>query len=62
MQVLDSTVVINPGPLTWGTTGGAFAIMDVHPMKRETLESATEANLELEHNIQDRIRVEIKRI
>jgi DNA polymerase alpha subunit B len=60
--VLDGTVVVNPGHLSRGTTGGTYALMEVHPIKRETLESAGGADVEMEHNIQDRIRVEIKRI
>jgi DNA polymerase alpha subunit B len=60
--VLDSTVVVNPGHLTRGTTGGSYAVMDIYPIKRETLESAGGDDVEMEHNLQDRIRVEIKRI
>jgi DNA polymerase alpha subunit B len=60
--VLDGTVVVNPGHLSRGTTGGTYALMEVHPIKRETLETAGGANVEMEHNVQDRIRVEIKRI
>lgn len=60
--VLDGTVVVNPGHLARGTTGGSYAIMEVHPIKRETLESAGGDDVEMEHNVQDRIRVEIKRI
>ena len=60
--VLDSTVVINPGHLARETTGGSYAVMHVHPIKRETLETAGGDSVELAHNVQDRIRVEIKRI
>mmetsp|Transcript_6428 Transcript_6428/g.9200 ORF Transcript_6428/g.9200 Transcript_6428/m.9200 type:complete len:542 (+) Transcript_6428:2-1627(+) len=60
--VLDSTVVLNPGRLTRETTGGNYAVMDIHPMKRDTLENAGGSDIQMEHNVQDRIRVEIKRI
>jgi hypothetical protein len=60
--VLDSTVVVNPGHLTRDTTGGTYAIIDVHPIKRETLENAGGDNVELQHAIQERTRVEIKKI
>lgn len=60
--VLEDTVVVNPGQLTKGTTGGTYAIMEIHPLKRETLEAAAGTNVEMKHSLQDRIRVEIKRI
>lgn len=60
--VLDSTVVINPGQLARGTTGGTYAVMDIHPIKRETLEGAGGSDVQMEHGVQDRVRVEIKRI
>ena len=59
--VLDSTVAINPGQLTKSTTGGTYAMLEVHPMKRDTLEASSE-EVELEHALPNRIRVEIKRI
>ena len=60
--VLDRTIVVNPGELTKNTTGGTYATIDVHPMKRETLEDAVEADMEMFSGIQDRVRVDIKRI
>jgi len=61
-SVLDSTVVLNPGRLTRETTGGNYAVMDIHPMKRETLENAGGSDIQMEHRVHDRIRVDIKRI
>jgi DNA polymerase alpha subunit B len=60
--VLDRTIVVNPGELTKNTSGGTYATIDVHPMKRETLEDAVEADMEMLSGIQDRVRVDIKRI
>jgi DNA polymerase alpha subunit B len=60
--VLDKTVVVNPGQLTKGTTGGTYALMEIHPFKRETLENAGGNDVQMEHALPDRIRVEIKRI
>jgi DNA polymerase alpha subunit B len=60
--VLESTLVVNPGHLTRDTTGGTFALMEVHPIKRETLESAGGEDVELQHGVHERTRVEIKRI
>jgi len=58
-----STIVVNPGELTKGTTGGTYAVMDVHPMEREGLEKAVrEGDEEMEHGVKDRVRVDIKRI
>eukprot|EP00571_Detonula_confervacea_P012384 CAMPEP_0172302316 /NCGR_PEP_ID=MMETSP1058-20130122/4034_1 /TAXON_ID=83371 /ORGANISM="Detonula confervacea, Strain CCMP 353" /LENGTH=749 /DNA_ID=CAMNT_0013012741 /DNA_START=64 /DNA_END=2313 /DNA_ORIENTATION=- len=62
--VLDTTIVVNPGELTKNTTGGTYAVVDVHPMKRETLESgmAVDGGMEMGKGVQDRVRVDIKRI
>jgi DNA polymerase alpha subunit B len=59
--VLDSTVVVNPGHLTKGSTGGTYAIMDIHPIKREKLDDAADDVL-LQHCLNDRVNVEVKRI
>ena len=60
--VLDSTVVVNPGNLSRGTTGGTYAIMEIHPFSRETLENGGGDDVQLPHRLNDRVRVEIKRI
>lgn len=67
-KVLDSTVVVNPGALTKNATGGTYAVMDVHPMKKEVLvegmqkESSTGEETRMEKGVQDRVRVDIRRI
>eukprot|EP00581_Thalassiosira_minuscula_P019634 CAMPEP_0183723324 /NCGR_PEP_ID=MMETSP0737-20130205/14933_1 /TAXON_ID=385413 /ORGANISM="Thalassiosira miniscula, Strain CCMP1093" /LENGTH=749 /DNA_ID=CAMNT_0025953585 /DNA_START=59 /DNA_END=2308 /DNA_ORIENTATION=- len=69
-KVLDATIVVNPGELTKNTTGGTYAVVDVHPMKREVLDKGIvkkegESNAKndaMEKGVQDRIRVDIKRI
>ena len=64
-QVLDTTIVVNPGELTKNVTGGTYAVIDVHPMKRETLENCLEEGdtmVEIGKGVQDRVRVDIKRI
>mmetsp|Transcript_8707 Transcript_8707/g.20850 ORF Transcript_8707/g.20850 Transcript_8707/m.20850 type:complete len:644 (-) Transcript_8707:254-2185(-) len=60
-SVLESTVVLNPGHLTKGSSGGTYAIMDIHPIKREKLDGAGD-DVQLLHNIPDRVNVTIKRI
>jgi len=61
--VLDnSTVVVNPGHLTRDRMGGTYAAMDIHPIARETLENAGGDDVALKHSVQDRTRVEIKRV
>lgn len=60
--VLDSTVVVNPGHLVRGSSGGTYAIMEVHPIGRDTLENSGGDDVEMEHSLPDRVRVEIKRI
>ncbi len=56
----SGTVVVNPGLLVKGTSGGTFAIMDIHPMKKDDLNVDSEE--ERKHLIQDRIKVEVRRI
>jgi DNA polymerase alpha subunit B len=61
--ILDQgTLVVNPGHLTRDAAGGTYAIIDVHPMERGMLESAGGDDVELRHGVQDRTRVEIKKI
>ena len=55
-------MVVNPGHLAKGTTGGTYAIMSIHPLDREALEAAGGDDVEMEHVIQDRVSIEIKRI
>ena len=54
-QVLDTTVVVNPGELTKNVTGGTYAVIDVHPRKRDD-------EIANQQGVQDRVRVDIKRI
>jgi DNA polymerase alpha subunit B len=61
-NVLDKTVVVNPGHLTRATTGGTYAMMEIHPLAREVLEGAGGQDVKLQHGLSDRIRIEIKRI
>ncbi|KAL7527113.1 hypothetical protein ACHAXR_001811 [Thalassiosira sp. AJA248-18] len=63
-KVCDTTVVVNPGELTKNITGGTYAVMDVHPMKREVLEKGMEEEEKggLEKGVHDRVRVDIRRI
>lgn len=60
--VCNSTMVVNPGHLAKGTTGGTYALMNIHPLDREALEAAGGDDVEMEHVIQDRVSIEIKRI
>mmetsp|Transcript_658 Transcript_658/g.808 ORF Transcript_658/g.808 Transcript_658/m.808 type:complete len:763 (+) Transcript_658:75-2363(+) len=61
--VNGDTIAVNPGLLVKGATGGTYAIMEIHPMKKEQMEkaSAVENGL-LRHNVKDRVRVEVRRI
>jgi DNA polymerase alpha subunit B len=61
-EVMNGTVVVNPGALTKNSTGGTYAVMDVHPMKKEKVEEALAEGADLENAIQDRVRVDIRRI
>jgi DNA polymerase alpha subunit B len=58
----DSTLVVNPGLLTKATTGGTYAVITVHPIARGQLDNAGGDDVEMKHSIQERTRIEIKRI
>ena len=60
--VLDNTLVINPGQLARANMGGTYAMMEVYPIPRDTLEAASNNDVQMNHNIPDRTFVEIKRI
>lgn len=60
--VLESTVVLNPGQLTKGTTGGTYAVMEIRPMSRDALDDCATDDVELPHNVHDRVQVEVKRL
>lgn len=61
-SVLDSTIFVNPGHLTRGTTGGTYGIMEIQPMERATLDDSGGDNVQVQHGVVERINVEIKRI
>jgi len=62
-DIAGGTVFVNPGHLVKGSMGGSFAVMDIHPMKMEKVEvSSSENDEEVETDVKDRIRVEIRRI
>lgn len=60
--IMESTVFVNPGHLTRGTTGGTYSAMEIRPIKRETLDELGGDDVQVQHGIPDRINVEIKRI
>jgi DNA polymerase alpha subunit B len=59
--VLESTLVVNPGPLTRDAAGGTYAVLQIHPMSRDSLENA-DAKVELPHNVAQRTSVEVRRV
>lgn len=61
-SILEHTVFVNPGHLTRGTTGGTYAMMEIQPMQRATLDEMGGDDVLLQHGVPDRINVEIKRI
>jgi DNA polymerase alpha subunit B len=74
--VLESTIVINPGHLTRGMTGGTYATMEIAPVgndrlsanhndddvQNKSVEDGVMQEVQLTHNVQDRIKVQVKRI
>lgn len=59
--VLDTTMIVNPGQLAKGSTGGTYASMEIHPIRLEKLEEVSDSE-QLVHNIQDRLHVQVKRV
>ena len=60
-KVTLGCLVINPGWISKGTTGGTFASIDIYPMKRERLDALSEG-VEIEHGVHERAEVSIKKI
>lgn len=66
-HVLGTTIVVNPGELTKNVSGGTYAVIDVHSRKRTIVggeeDVVTEDAIDTHHQgVQDRVRVDIKRI
>ena len=57
----EDAIVVNPGLLTKGNTGGTYAMLEVEPIERATLDNS-DGKVEMEHKICSRIQVEVKRI
>jgi len=57
----SSCLVVNPGLLSKGTTGGTYASIQIHPMKSECIDQLGEQG-EIEHGVQERTNVSIKKI
>ena len=58
---VSGCVVVNPGQLGKGKVGGTYGTMAIYPMDRNHLEEI-DSDVELEHAIHNRIRVDIKKI
>jgi hypothetical protein len=59
----NKTIVINPGLLAKDTVGGSYAILDVHPIDRSSLEeTGASSSVTIEHQIVDRTMIEIRKI
>jgi DNA polymerase alpha subunit B len=57
------TVVLNPGQLAKGSTGGSFAELSIHPIREEELRDARIAGKEeIPHNVPPRTFVNIQKI
>ena len=59
--ILGSTMVVNPGHLAKGTTGGTYAVMEIRAMAKEKLDKYADTAM-LAHDVQDQMQTEIKRI
>jgi DNA polymerase alpha subunit B len=65
VQIVDSTLVINPAYLSRAHSAGTFAKVFVHPTAREELENGMDVEVDggmREHRIWERARSEIWRI
>ena len=59
--VLRSTIVVNPGHLTKGTTGGTYSVMRIHPLEKDKLKMQV-GDTKITHDVQNRTQVQIKKI
>eukprot|EP00533_Pseudo-nitzschia_delicatissima_P005290 CAMPEP_0116092796 /NCGR_PEP_ID=MMETSP0327-20121206/8234_1 /TAXON_ID=44447 /ORGANISM="Pseudo-nitzschia delicatissima, Strain B596" /LENGTH=713 /DNA_ID=CAMNT_0003584247 /DNA_START=54 /DNA_END=2195 /DNA_ORIENTATION=+ len=60
--VLGSTMAVNPGHLTKGTTGGTYSVMNIDPIKKEKLKMDNNDDRKIAHDVQNRMKVQIKKI
>ena len=57
------TLVINPGSLAKGNSGGTFAEVSIHPLKEDEIRDAIIKKTEtIPHNVHSRTRVNIIKI
>jgi DNA polymerase alpha subunit B len=63
-QIVDSSLVINPGYLSKARTAGTFAKLVIHPKDKVELDrlSMEDGEQELEHEVYNRARAETWRI
>jgi len=58
-----STLCINPGRLTKGSSGGQYAQLNIHPLPREQLRGDDlDGSAEIPHDVVDRTRIKLIRI
>lgn len=73
LQVVDSTIMLNPSHLTKANGAGTFARLSVYPMERGELERRVDESLtkglpelhtedNIEHRVWERCRVDIVKI
>ena len=54
--------MVNPGPLCKGTSAGTYAMLHIHPLPLQQLESAISEETPVPHKVAQRTCVEILRI
>jgi hypothetical protein len=60
---VQDTIVINPGSLAKGNSGGTLAEVTIHPMKESDIRQAMIANQDrVPHSIKERVKVVISKI
>lgn len=59
---LSETLVINPGYLSKGTTGGTFAQINIHPIDRGVIQTAVIENKSVSNQVPSRTSVNILKI
>ena len=63
VQVVDSTIMVNPSFLTRGESAGTFARFTVHPMdKGELQQRSGDGDEMVEHRVFERCRVDIVKV
>lgn len=59
---VDGTIVVNPGSLARGVSGGTYAELTIHPIDKSKFSEGKELTVDSTNSIPSRCRVDVVRI